>query len=36
MMVWGGATLPDDLLKEATQVRFVIKDIMERAAAGDF
>ena len=36
MMVWGGATLPDDLLKEATQVRFIIKDMMERAAAGDF
>jgi len=36
MMVWGGATLPDELLKEAIQVRFIIKDMMERAAAGDF
>ncbi len=36
MMIWGGATLPDFLMEEALNVRFVIKDIMERAAAGDF
>ena len=36
MMIWGGATLPDDLLKEALQVRVIIKDIMARGAAGEF
>lgn len=36
MMIWGGATLPDFLKEEALNVRFVIKDIMERAAEGDF
>jgi len=36
MMVWGGATLPEALLKEAKKVRFIIKDTMERAAQGDF
>jgi len=36
MMVWGGATLPDFLKEEALKVRFVIKDIMARAAEGDF
>lgn len=36
MMIWGGATLPDFLKEEALKVRFVIKDIMERAAEGDF
>ncbi|MCW8963620.1 MAG: DUF302 domain-containing protein [Gammaproteobacteria bacterium] len=36
MMIWGGATLPDFLKEEALKVRFVIKDIMQRAAAGDF
>ena len=36
MMVWGGETLPDYLLEEATKVRFIIMDIMERASEGDF
>jgi uncharacterized protein (DUF302 family) len=36
MMIWGGATLPDFLKEEALKVRFVIKDIMQRAAEGDF
>ena len=36
MMVWGGATLPDYLLEEALKVRFIIRDIMQRAAEGDF
>lgn len=36
MMVWGGATLPDFLFDEALKVRAVIKDIMERGAAGEF
>ncbi len=36
MMIWGGATLPDYLKEEALSVRSIIKDIMERAAEGDF
>ncbi len=36
MMIWGGATLPDYLQEEALSVRSIIKDIMERAAEGDF
>ncbi len=36
MMVWGGETLPDYLLEEAIKVRFIMMDIMERAAEGDF
>jgi len=36
MMVWGGATLPADLLVEAKKVRTIIKETMERAAQGDF
>ncbi len=36
MMIWGGATLPDFLEEEALSVRSIIKDIMKRAAEGDF
>jgi len=36
MMIWGGATLPDYLKEEALSVRATIRDIMERAAEGDF
>lgn len=36
MMIWGGATLPDFLRQEALKVREIIKDIMTRAAAGEF
>ena len=36
MMIWGGKTLPDDLLAEALEVRETMLQILERAAEGDF
>lgn len=36
MMISGGKTLPPELLEEATQVKDIILDIMNRAASGDF
>ena len=36
MMIYGGKTLPDDLLKDALEVKEVILDIMKRGAEGDF
>ena len=36
MMISGGKTLPQDLLVEATKVKEIILDIMNRAASGDF
>ena len=36
MMISGGKTLPDELLKEALKVKQVILDIMERGASGEF
>ena len=36
MMIYGGKTLPDKLLKEATAVKEVILGIMEAGATGDF
>ena len=36
MMIWGGKTLPDELLAEAIEVREIILDILNRAAEGDF
>lgn len=36
MMIFGGKTLPPELLDEATQVKDIILDIMNRAASGDF
>ena len=36
MMIHGGTTLPDDLKTEAERVRTVIKNIMNRAAKGEF
>ena len=36
MMISGGKTLPPELLEEATRVRDIIQDIMQRAASGDF
>ncbi len=36
MMIYGGKTLPDDLLKEAIEVKEIILDIMKRGAEGDF
>ena len=36
MMIHGGKPLPDDLKIEAEKVRAVIKNIMDRAAAGEF
>ncbi len=36
MMIYGGKTLPDDLRKEALEVKDVILDIMKRGAEGDF
>ncbi len=36
MMIYGGKTLPPDLLKEALSVKETILDIMKRGAAGDF
>ncbi len=36
MMIYGGKTLPPDLLKEALQVKDIMQDILKRAAEGDF
>ncbi len=36
MMISGGKTLPPELLEEATKVKDIILDIMNRAASGDF
>lgn len=36
MMIHGGTPLPADLKPEAERVRTVIKDIMDRAASGEF
>ncbi len=36
MMIYGGKTLPEKLLKEATSVKKVILDIMEAGATGEF
>jgi len=36
MMIHGGKTLPDNLLKEANKVKDVILKIMEAGATGDF
>ncbi len=35
-MIWGGETLPPELLEEAMGVREIILDILNRAAEGDF
>ncbi len=36
MMIYGGKTLPPELLKEALEVKDIMKDILKRAAEGDF
>ena len=36
MMIEGGKTLPDELLAEASKVRKIILEIMQKGAAGDF
>ena len=36
MMIHGGTELPDELYEEATNVKTIILDIMNRGAAGDF
>ncbi len=36
MMIYGGKTLPPELLKAALEVKETILDIMKRGAAGDF
>ena len=36
MMIHGGTELPDELYEEATKVKEIILDIMNRGAAGDF
>ena len=36
MMIYGGKTLPDELLKEALEVKDIMQDILKRAAEGDF
>jgi len=36
MMIHGGAKLPDELYEEATRVKEIILEIMNRGAAGDF
>jgi uncharacterized protein (DUF302 family) len=36
MMIYGGKTLPPDLLKEALHVKDIMKDILKKAAEGDF
>ena len=36
MMIYGGKTLPPDLLKEAKRVKRIMKDILKKAAEGDF
>ena len=36
MMISGGKTLPEGLLKEATKVKDIMLEIMERGASGEF
>jgi hypothetical protein len=36
LMIYGGETLPPELLEEALEVKDIMLDIMERAAEGDF
>ncbi len=36
MMIYGGKTLPPDLLKEALEVKDIMQDILTRASEGDF
>ncbi len=36
MMIYGGKTLPPELLKEALEVKDIMQDILARAAEGDF
>ena len=36
MMIYGGKTLPPELLAEALEVKDIMLDILERAAKGDF
>ncbi len=36
MMIYGGKTLPPELLTDALRVRAIMKDILARAAEGDF
>jgi len=36
LMIYGGKTLPPELLAEALKVKEIITDIMKRAAEGDF
>lgn len=36
MMIYGGKTLPPELLAEALEVKDIMLDILERAAQGDF
>ncbi len=36
MMIYGGKTLPPDLLEEALHVKDIMQDILKRAAEGDF
>ena len=36
MMIYGGETLPPDLLQEALEVKDIMLDILERASEGDF
>lgn len=36
LMIYGGKSLPKDLLEEALKVKSVIRDIMERGASGAF
>lgn len=36
MMIYGGKTLPPELLKEAIEVKDIMQDILTRAAEGDF
>ncbi len=35
-MIYGGKTLPPELLKEALNVKDIMQDILKKAAAGDF
>ena len=36
MMIYGGKTLPPELLAESKKVQEIITDIMKRGAEGDF
>ncbi|MCF6314854.1 MAG: DUF302 domain-containing protein [Marinosulfonomonas sp.] len=36
MMIYGGKTLPPELLKEALEVKGIMQDILTRAAEGGF